>query len=83
MHAYTERMARKKLKKKKRKLKKLPKTFTNIPLRGGSHLRSALPSTAIALSISMSALQKSNISAVNQNDMIIKQKRQVFIVNFF
>ena len=31
----------------------------------------------------MPAVQKSNISVVNQNGMLIKQKIQVFIVNFF
>ena len=46
-------------------------------------MRSTLLSTSIALLISMSALQKFNISVVNQNDMLIKQKTQVFIANFF
>ena len=46
-------------------------------------MRNNLPSTSSALLISMSVLQKSNISVVNQNDMLIKQKTKVFIVNFF
>ena len=76
-------MARKKFFLKKLKIQEIAENFQKHPFQGGSHLRSALPSTSSALLISMSALQKSNVSIVNQNDMLIKQKIQVFIVNFF
>ena len=67
-----------------KKKKKKPENLRNcLKLSKTSQLGSTLPSTSSALLISMSALQKSNISVVNQNDMLIKQKTQVFIINFF
>ena len=41
-------------------------------------MRNNLPSTSSALLISMSVLQKSNISVVNENDMLIKQKTSLY-----
>ena len=62
------------------------KVWNNLDLEATQQnwpLRNNLPSTSSALLISMSVLQKSNISVVNQNDMLIKQKTKVFIINFF
>ena len=40
-----------------------------------------IPSSNVLL-ISMSALQKSNISVVNQNDMLVKQKSKSLLLIF-